>query len=130
VTDADAELLRALERVEQLETALDSRVVIEQAKGILAERYQVSVDSAFALLRYAARSSRTPIHELALRVARRDGRPIPARARPGGAPPLPVSGRRRAGTTRTSSTSGRKRSARSSSSVNWTRRPSRSGGAG
>ena len=41
---------------------------MEQAKGVLAERFQLSVDDAFLLLRYAARSSRTNIHELAQEV--------------------------------------------------------------
>jgi GAF domain-containing protein len=40
----------------QLEAALESRVVIEQAKGIVAERAHVSVDAAFTLLRGFARS--------------------------------------------------------------------------
>jgi transcriptional regulator with GAF, ATPase, and Fis domain len=39
----------------QLETALESRVVIEQAKGVVAERNQVDVDEAFALIRRIAR---------------------------------------------------------------------------
>jgi GAF domain-containing protein len=41
---------------EQLHAALDSRVVIEQAKGIVAERNQLNVDAAFELLRSFARS--------------------------------------------------------------------------
>src|SRR5690606_26804742 len=40
---------------EQLQAALNSRVLIEQAKGVLAERLQLGVDDAFALLRSAAR---------------------------------------------------------------------------
>jgi GAF domain-containing protein len=41
---------------EQLEQALQSRIVIEQAKGITANAGAVSVDSAFGLIRRHARS--------------------------------------------------------------------------
>ena len=40
----------AVERIEHLETALDSRAVIDQAKGILMERFKLTADSAFRLL--------------------------------------------------------------------------------
>lgn len=53
------------ERAEQLQRALDSRVVIEQAKGVLAERFGVPPEAAFDLLRVAARSARIKVHALA-----------------------------------------------------------------
>ena len=60
---------RALaERNRQLEEALGSRVVIEQAKGVLVERFALEPDAAFELLRSAARSNRVKIHDLARRV--------------------------------------------------------------
>ncbi|HEU5036645.1 MAG TPA: ANTAR domain-containing protein [Nocardioides sp.] len=49
----------------QLQDALDSRVVIEQAKGILAGERGISVDRAFELLRERARSERMPLREVA-----------------------------------------------------------------
>jgi AmiR/NasT family two-component response regulator len=56
------------ERSSQLRHALDSRIVIEQAKGVLAERFGLGIDEAFDLLRRASRSNRLKIHELARRV--------------------------------------------------------------
>jgi AmiR/NasT family two-component response regulator len=58
----------AFEERAQLRQALETRVVIEQAKGILAERLRLSLDEAFVVLRTAARSSRVRIQELARRV--------------------------------------------------------------
>ncbi|MFL6073834.1 MAG: GAF and ANTAR domain-containing protein [Mycobacteriales bacterium] len=50
---------------EQLQTALNSRVLIEQAKGVLAERLQLDVGDAFTLLREAARNRNRRLSELA-----------------------------------------------------------------
>ncbi len=50
---------------EQLQTALNSRVLIEQAKGVLAERLHVDMASAFTLLRNNARSHNRRLSELA-----------------------------------------------------------------
>jgi AmiR/NasT family two-component response regulator len=55
-------------RTAQLEYALGSRIVIEQAKGILAERWGVTVDEAFDRLRKAARSNQLKLHDLAAEV--------------------------------------------------------------
>ncbi|MEV7340861.1 ANTAR domain-containing protein [Streptomyces sp. NPDC093544] len=53
---------------EQLEGALSSRVRIEQAKGMLAERWNIGVDQAFRTLRQYARRQRLPLDEVATRV--------------------------------------------------------------
>jgi transcriptional regulator with GAF, ATPase, and Fis domain len=50
---------------EQLQTALNSRVTIEQAKGLLAERLQINVGEAFNLLRSTARSHNRRLSDLA-----------------------------------------------------------------
>jgi transcriptional regulator with GAF, ATPase, and Fis domain len=50
---------------EQLQAALNSRVVIEQAKGKLAERLGLDMDQAFGLLRQQARSRNLRLSDLA-----------------------------------------------------------------
>jgi hypothetical protein len=50
---------------EQLQSALNSRVVIEQAKGAIAQFRNVSVDEAFILLRTQARGSGRLLGDLA-----------------------------------------------------------------
>jgi GAF domain-containing protein len=50
---------------EQLQSALNSRVLIEQAKGVLAERLGVSVNEAFTMLRSSARGTNRRLSELA-----------------------------------------------------------------
>ena len=62
----------AHERQAQLQHALDSRVVLEQAKGMLAERLGVGVDEAFTLMRRAARTRRVRLHDAARAVLAND----------------------------------------------------------
>jgi GAF domain-containing protein len=50
---------------EQLTGALNSRIVIEQAKGIIAERHRVDMEQAFSRLRTHARSSNRRLSEVA-----------------------------------------------------------------
>jgi GAF domain-containing protein len=51
--------------VEQLQTALNTRVLIEQAKGVVAERLHVDVAEAFTLLRSEARRGNRRLSDLA-----------------------------------------------------------------
>jgi AmiR/NasT family two-component response regulator len=72
----------AYERRAQLENALRTRIVIEQAKGVLAERFGLDIEEAFDLLRRAARSHRMKIHALASEVVQsRETPPAIAEAR-------------------------------------------------
>jgi transcriptional regulator with GAF, ATPase, and Fis domain len=56
---------------EQLQVALNSRVIIEQAKGVLAERGQLEMERAFEVLRGHARSTQQRLSDVALAVATR-----------------------------------------------------------
>jgi hypothetical protein len=53
---------------EQLQAALNSRVVIEQAKGRLAERLGLDMDEAFTLLRNHARATNQRLTDVARQV--------------------------------------------------------------
>jgi GAF domain-containing protein len=67
----DAELARLGAVTDHLQQALDSRIVIEQAKGMLAERHDEPVDVAFRRIRLFARSSQRRLHDVAAEVVAR-----------------------------------------------------------
>jgi diaminopimelate decarboxylase len=72
------ERLAAAEQLNaQLEHALESRIVIEQAKGVLSERLGFTIEEAFDVLRYAARSARIRLYELAALVVSERRTPNP-----------------------------------------------------
>jgi AmiR/NasT family two-component response regulator len=52
------------ERRAQLQHALESRIAIEQAKGVLAERHGLDPEEAFDVIRRAARTNRLKVHDL------------------------------------------------------------------
>jgi AmiR/NasT family two-component response regulator len=64
------EVIRLRAENVQLRRALETRIVIEQAKGVLAERFTLAPDQAFAVLRRAARNECRSIHELAAEIIR------------------------------------------------------------
>jgi GAF domain-containing protein len=55
-------------RARQLQHALDSRVAIEQAKGMVAERLACDMDHAFGVIRAYARSHRRHLSEVAAEI--------------------------------------------------------------
>ncbi|MFL6164382.1 MAG: ANTAR domain-containing protein [Jatrophihabitantaceae bacterium] len=62
--------IRAVEELAvQLQTALNSRIAIEQAKGVIAQFAHVDMDRAFELLRGHARATRVGLSELATAIA-------------------------------------------------------------
>src|SRR5919206_2412459 len=82
---------RLVSKVEQLETALERRTVIERAKGILMERHGIDDRAAFELLREHARAGSRSVVDVAQAVI--DGHALlPRRGQPaggGGAPSGP-----------------------------------------
>jgi response regulator NasT len=63
------EAAKLQEKVEQLETALERRAVIERSKGILMERHGIDERGAFELLRDSARSQSRRVVDVAQAVS-------------------------------------------------------------
>ena len=51
--------------IEQLQRALDSRVIIEQAKGVIAQQLDLTMEEAFSRLRRHARNNNRPLRQTA-----------------------------------------------------------------
>lgn len=85
------------EEVAQLREALESRAVIEQAKGVLMARHGCTADQAFALLGAVSRRRHRKVRAVAAAVVQEAARP-PASGAPHRAPAdAPASGTRRSG---------------------------------
>ena len=55
----------SFEQRAQLGHALKTRIVVEQAKGVLSERFRIKPDEAYRLLRGTARFRQMSVHDLA-----------------------------------------------------------------
>ena len=64
---------------QQLQSALNTRVIIEQAKGVVAERQGISLGEAFEYLRSTARSTQRPIADVAIETVSGRGHTVSAR---------------------------------------------------
>jgi GAF domain-containing protein len=64
VVNAEASA-RATDDAENMRRAMVSRAVIEQAKGILMERYKITPDQAFTLLTHASQRSNVKLRDVA-----------------------------------------------------------------
>ena len=77
----------ARELADNLQAALESRAVIDQAKGILMERHKLTPDQAFQLLARASMATNRKVRDVADRLVRTGELPLPpqrsAAPRPG-----------------------------------------------
>jgi GAF domain-containing protein len=69
VGSADA-AARTREELAQLRTAMQSRAVIEQAKGMLMERHRINEDQAFTVLTHASQNTNAKLRDVAAELVR------------------------------------------------------------
>ena len=62
--------LSASQHVEQLELAISTRTVIGRAEGILMERFDLSADKAFAVLRRVSQRRNVKLNQVAAELVR------------------------------------------------------------
>ena len=67
----------AVQRAEHLAAAMDSRPVIEQAKGVLMERYKLTPDAAFQALTRVSMETNTKVRDVAERFVATGALPRP-----------------------------------------------------
>jgi GAF domain-containing protein len=67
--------------IEHLETALESRLAIEQAKGVLSRHLDIGMQDAFDLLRRQARDTRRLLRDVAAETVNTGGRNFPKNRR-------------------------------------------------
>jgi GAF domain-containing protein len=68
----------ARDMADNLQTALESRAVIDQAKGVLIERYKLTPDQAFQLLAQASMNANRKVRDIADDLIHTGELPVPA----------------------------------------------------
>src|SRR3954467_211692 len=76
----------ARDMADNLQAALESRTVIDQAKGVLIERYKLTPDQAFQLLAQASMNSNRKVRDIADHLVRTGELPGAVPRRSGGGP--------------------------------------------
>ena len=79
----------ARSRADNLQIALDSRAVIDQAKGILVERHRLTPDQAFHLLAEVSMTSNRKVRDVAEQLVRTGELAVPQPSPNGAATPRP-----------------------------------------
>ena len=73
----DGQIAALVEEVEQLHKAMETRAVIEQAKGVIMHSMGCSADAAFAVLVAASQRENRKLHDIAATIAASQDRHAP-----------------------------------------------------